>query len=172
MKGGTLPTLIDHFEGPWGFLSNFSPAEVKLCIDVLGIPNAGLTGDAVSIEEYPSVEHAYQAAKFLDSELRERFRYNGLTPGQAKRLGSGLKSKKRKDWEDVSLEIMKGLLVQKFKYSILMRKLCSTFSAVLIEGNTWHDNFWGNCICSDCANIQGQNWLGKLLMEVRKSFIL
>lgn len=32
---------------------------------------------------------------------------------------------------------------------------------------SWHDNFWGNCTCVKCENIEGQNWLGKLLMKVR-----
>lgn len=169
MKGGVLPTLIDRFEGPWGFLSSFSPVEVMLCIDHLGAPWSVLTGDCVSIEEYASVEHAYQASKFLDPELRARFRYNGLTPGQAKRLGENLKSKRRKDWEDVSLEMMKGLLIQKFKYSILRRKLLSTFMAKLIEGNWWHDNFWGDCLCGERPECEapGLNHLGRLLMEVR-----
>lgn len=175
MKGGNLPTLIDRFDGPWGFASNFSPVEVKLWITATGMVFARdpQPGSFNPTESYPSVEHAYQAAKFLDAELRERFLYNGLTPGQAKRLGANLKAKRRKDWQDISLEVMKDLLVQKFTYSILKRKLLSTFSAVLIEGNTWHDNFYGDCRCGEreeCA-APGLNHLGRLLMEVRKSFI-
>jgi ribA/ribD-fused uncharacterized protein len=175
MKGGQLPTLIDRFDGVWGFCSNFSPVEVKLWITATGMVFARdpQPGSFNPTETYASVEHAYQAAKFLDPELRERFRYEGMTPGQAKRLGANLKSKRRKDWEHVSLEIMKDLLIQKFSYSILKRKLMSTFSAKLIEGNTWHDNFYGNCVCGERPECEapGENHLGRLLMEVRTSFI-
>jgi ribA/ribD-fused uncharacterized protein len=173
-----LPTLIDRFEGSsWSCYSNFSPAQVKLWI-VNGLPvstkpESSVT--AVTEETYDSTEHAFQAAKFLSDELRSRFRYAGLTltPGQAKRLAYNLRAKKRKDWEDVSIEIMRGLLKQKFTYSILRRKLLSSFSATLIEGNTWHDNFWGNCVCGERPECEapGQNWLGKLLMEIRTSLI-
>ena len=33
----------------------------------------------------------------------------------------------------------------------------------LVEGNDWHDRFWGVC------RGQGKNHLGKLLMRVRES---
>ena len=43
----------------------------------------------------------------------------------------------------------------------------TTGDAELIEGNTWHDNYWGVCSCSKC-NGRGKNRLGKLLMKVRE----
>lgn len=140
-----LPTRIDRFWGEWGFLSNFAPCEVWL--------------DGV---KYPSVEHAYQAAKTLDLEQREKFLLNGITPGMAKRMGKTLKL--RPDWDGVKMGIMRDLLMQKFSPSILRRKLLSTFQAELIEGNTWGDTFWGVC------DGIGENWLGKLLMEVRQHY--
>lgn len=168
-KTDPLPKRIGVFKGDWGFLSNFSPVVVKLCIDHQGVPHAGLTGDAVDIEEYASVEHAYQAAKFLDAKIRERFRLPGMEPGQAKNYAKYLENqgKVRPDWKQVNLEIMRGLLVQKFTYSILRRKLIATFGAELVEGNWWHDNFFGNCLCDECQSILGQNHLGRLLMEIR-----
>jgi predicted NAD-dependent protein-ADP-ribosyltransferase YbiA (DUF1768 family) len=44
----------------------------------------------------------------------------------------------------------------------LRERLLATGEAELIEGNTWNDTFWGVC------KGEGQNWLGKILMEVRK----
>ena len=178
MKGGTLPTLIDQFDGPWRFLSNFYPVEINLYVASDGNVWAGNTHYAVPgttyvIEQYGSVEHAYQAAKFLQSDLRDRFRYSGVTAGQAKRMGGGLKPRRRKDWEQISIAVMRDLLQQKFSGSILKRKLMSTFSAQLIEGNTWHDNFYGDCRCGSRPECEapGENWLGKLLMELRRSYI-
>jgi ribA/ribD-fused uncharacterized protein len=181
-------TRIGVFRGDWGFLSNFSPVEVKLYIDSKGVPwsipsdkfgrctSCGLKdyhGESCTVEVYASVEHAYQAAKFLDAKIRERFRLPGLSPEQAKNMAKYLRTKGlvRPDWEEVSLDIMRGLLVQKFTYSILRRKLLSTFGAELVEGNWWCDNFFGNCLCPKCENIPGQNHLGRLLMEIRQATI-
>ena len=38
---------------------------------------------------------------------------------------------------------------------------------LLIEGNTWHDNYWGDCSCNRCKSKSGENMLGILLMELR-----
>jgi ribA/ribD-fused uncharacterized protein len=162
-----LPKRIGYFKGPWGFLSNFYPVSVKLWIEA--VPYAHERPGA-TVEEYASVEHAYQAAKFLDAAIREKFRFPGLAPGQAKTFAYSLKQKGkvRVDWELESLTVMRELLIQKFRYSILRRKLLSTFGAELVEGNFWHDNFYGNCVCDECADIPGLNHLGRLLMELRK----
>ncbi len=139
-----LPTKIDSFSGVWGFLSNFTSCEVML-----------------DGEKYASVEHAYQAAKTVDLKQRWKFQCD-VTPGMAKRMGQALKL--RPDWEEVRVDIMRDLLMQKFSPSIPRRKLLSTFQAELIEGNTWNDTFWGVC------GGVGENMLGKLLMEVRQHY--
>ena len=45
----------------------------------------------------------------------------------------------------------------------------SMIDIMLIEGNYWHDNYWGNCLCPKCKEIEGQNQLGKILMKVRST---
>ena len=45
--------------------------------------------------------------------------------------------------------------------------LLSTGGGDLVEGNRWHDNFWGRCVCRACRRIGGANVLGTLLMQVR-----
>jgi predicted NAD-dependent protein-ADP-ribosyltransferase YbiA (DUF1768 family) len=144
-----LPTRVGCFKGPWGFLSNFAPAKVKLWIDERSVPCAHDFHPfiALDVEEYESVEHGYHAAKFLDPKIRALFRLN-ISPSEAKAQAHKLKDKVRSDWKEVSLVIMKDLVLQKFTGSILRRKLLSTFQAELIEGNWWHDNFFGNGFCS------------------------
>ena len=44
--------------------------------------------------------------------------------------------------------------------------LLSTGDVAIIEGNYWHDNFYGQCTCEKCAG-KGKNKLGKLLMDIR-----
>lgn len=135
---------IDSFTGDYKFLSNFYPCKVKL--------------DDV---EYPSVEHAYQAAKTLDLDDRKAFHQHPLpTAGQSKKLGRKLKI--RADWESVKIKVMEELLVQKFADDTLKKQLQETGDAKLIEGNYWGDDFWGVD-----KKKGGKNHLGKLLMKIR-----
>jgi ribA/ribD-fused uncharacterized protein len=127
------------------------------------------------------VEHAYQAAKTLDLKKREKFSLENnpkLTAAGAKRLGRKLKL--REDWEAVKLDIMRGLLIQKFIHPQLRDQLIATGNAELIEGNWWEDRWWGVCYggqpggfhkrTCDCGPHEptGENNLGKLLMEIRE----
>ena len=108
--------------------------------------------------EYPSVEHAYQAAKTVDRRERAAIA-KCATAGEAKKLGQ--KCAIRPDWDAVKIEIMRGLLKKKFSYRRLKKALLDTGEAYLEEGNNWGDSFWG--VCNDI----GENHLGKLLMEIR-----
>jgi len=166
----SMPTRIGSFKGSWSFLSNFFPGEVSLWATATNVfanqAKAFEFAVCATIETYASVEHAYQASKFLDPKIRARFQWP-MSPGQAKTLAYELRDQIRADWKEVNLGIMKDLLVQKFTPSILRRKLLATFQAELIEGNWWHDNFWGDCLCEDCEDKPGLNHLGKTLMEVR-----
>ena len=123
------------------FLSNFYPSPI--------------TYEGI---RYPTVEHAFQAAKSLKAS--DKFCIAALsTPGKAKRAGRGLKL--REDWEAVKLNVMKYLLILKFQDKVLKEKLLETKGKELVEGNYWLDYFWGVCAG------KGQNHLGKLLMQVR-----
>lgn len=139
---------ITSFSGDYRFLSNFYPCTVVL---------DGMT--------YPSVEHAYQAAKTLWHHKRLPFTSGGLlTAGEAKRRGQDLTI--RKDWEQVKIDVMRGLLEQKFcSDQSLFAQLLNTENFYLVEGNTWGDTFWGVC------NGKGKNHLGLLLMDIRQSLI-
>ena len=135
--------IIDRFDGEFRFLSNFYPVEV-MYEDVL----------------YPTVEHAYQAAKTLDLEQREKIRATD-TPGAARKCGNVVEL--RSDWEEVKLGIMTDLVTQKFTlHSEFVEKLRATGYAMLIEGNWWGDTFWGVY-----KNV-GKNHLGRILMRVRE----
>lgn len=84
------------------------------------------------------------------------------SPGEAKRRGR--KVTMRDDWKEVKIDIMLDLLQLKFSDPILKQQLLATGNAKLVEGNYWHDNFWGTCRCGRCNNVRKENWLGRLLM--------
>lgn len=136
---------IEQFQNQFRWLSNFWFCPVKF--------------DGI---EYPTVEHAYQASKCLNSTDRQRIS-ELESPGQVKRFGKNVKL--RNDWEQVKVSIMKDLLREKFKNSYLRQKLIATRDSVIEEGNYWHDKFWGIC---PPGSGDGQNILGKLIMEVRE----
>ncbi len=141
------PTRIKQFKGGSRFLSNFYPAQVD---------HDGIT--------YPTVEHAFQAAKTLDFGQRWLIAKMG-SPSAAKRAGR--KITLRPDWETAKNTIMLELVLQKFTRRLdLRQQLQATAEAELIEGNWWHDNYWGDCSCEDCDQ-PGKNVLGKILMDVR-----
>jgi GTP cyclohydrolase II len=142
-RGVPVPLrVIDRFAGPWEFLSNYSAAAV--CLD--GQP-------------FPTVEHAYQAAKSLDQAARQRIATEP-DPDKAKRLGR--RHADRADWEEAKVAVMRALVEQKFQDPELRSRLLATGSAELIEGNNWGDEFWGVCAG------HGQNTMGMILMAVRE----
>lgn len=144
--------IIDVFHGAkYGFLSNFH----KCSIIYHGI-------------RYNHSEGAFQAQKTLDEQKRREI--SMLDPGRAKSTcGRHGSITLRPDWEEVKDNLMYEIVLAKFTQNKdLKEKLLDTGDAELIEGNTWHDNYWGNCTCNKCKNIDGQNNLGKILMRVRK----
>ena len=67
----------------------------------------------------------------------------------------------RPGWDTLRLDVMRGIVRQKFRDPVLAARLLATGAAHLEEGNTHGDRFWGT------VNGQGENWLGRILMEVR-----
>jgi len=133
---------IDRFAGEYSFLSNFYPVEI-----VFGG------------ESYPSVEHAYQAAKTLNLEERAWIRA-AKKPGTAKKLGKTVTL--RPGWNELRLRVMEELVLQKFSRDNALRaELVATGDLQIVEGNTWKDAFWG------VYDGKGENHLGRILMSVR-----
>ena len=77
----------------------------------------------------------------------------------------------REDWPQIRTMIMAELVRRKFtQHEDLQKKLLNTGDLILIEGNTWDDNIWGDCVCPECRDILGENLLGKILMGLRAGF--
>lgn len=147
---------INSYTGDYRWLSNFWLVVV--------------TYDDV---EYPSVEHAYQAAKFAADtmvanpangemiNLRELIRSQS-TPGKSKTTARKYKKFIRAEWEQIKIDVMMDLNLQKFmNHPDLMTKLINTGDADLEEGNKHGDRFWGT------VDGDGENRLGKIHMKIR-----
>ena len=139
--------MINSFKDEYAFLSNFWPCEVSHDGKI-----------------YPSSEHAFQAAKTLDPLKKIPFTSLMVTAGQSKRMGRKLEL--RPNWDNIKIAIMEEIVLNKFFHNHDIReKLFHTHPQILIEGNTWHDTFWG--VCDDV----GENHLGHILMRVRSELL-
>lgn len=136
---------ITRFIGEHAFMANFHPSTVY-----------------VDGKPYPTVEHAYQAAKSGSSDVKEVIR-KARTPMEAKKLGRHLLLPD--DWEMKKIDLMRGLIRSKFENPLLRELLKMTGEAELVQDNKWNDRFWGVC------RGEGENWLGKILMEVREEIL-
>lgn len=136
---------INDFDGEYRFLSNFYP------------------------DNHDTLEHKYQAAKTDDPEEKAKI-LGAPTPGLSKKAGR--KATMRADWDDIKVSVMRELLAEKFSDPELRQKLLDTGDNELVEGNYWHDTFWGVCTGTKKCRYgphepTGDNWLGRLLMELR-----
>ena len=134
---------IDRFtkESGYDFLSNFYLSTVSY-----------------ESKLYPTIEHAYQAAKTVDDGIREIIK-KAKTPAEAKKLGQSISV--RNDWAIIKIDIMRQLVKDKFSNPFLAHRLIETGKAQLTLNNKWNDKFWGVC------RNEGENWLGRILMDVR-----
>lgn len=146
-------STIHEFQGPYRFLSNFYE---------------GLYPIRVGNFEFKTAEHLYQAFKTEDLEEAKMIEQLA-TPGEAKRAGRTLTL--RADWDEIKDRAMEIAVSRKFLSDPeLLPLLLKTGDATLIEGNKWHDNYWGECFCGACANKEKFNTLGQILMALRKDF--
>lgn len=135
--------MIAEFQGEYRWLSNFWIAPY-----------------VVGPYTLQSVEHGFQAAKAYN-KYDAYLIATASTPGQAKKLGRTVKV--REDWDEIRIKVMYNHVTEKFRQNKdLAQKLLDTGDQELIEGNYWGDRFWGVC------KGEGDNWLGRILMQVRK----
>lgn len=150
----TVLPAITSFTGEFEFLSNFSRV-----------------GGLIPVEYY------FQARKAATSEGAE-WVMSARSAGEAKRRGRQVRLVN--GWETRKRAVMLDLITEKFSVPELAARLGETRGRVLIEGNSWGDDFWGALPWNgeirgglpvwDCGagNVWlGHNWLGRVLMMVR-----
>lgn len=144
--------MINNFSKKYFFLSNFSKHGF---IDKFDI-------------KWKTSEHYYQSHK-ATCKKDALCIHAAPTARDAKKTGRNIKIsptfEKEKDL------VMSTALHYKFDQNPEIRnKLIDTGDQELVEGNSWHDNIWGDCSCPDCSHIKGENRLGKMLMKLRENY--
>lgn len=150
-----MSNKISKFTGKYSAFSNYEtyPISIKIYNETNHLETFSFTSN----------EAAFQSCKTKDLNIIRQFTY--LPPNKSKSLGRYLDL--RTDWEYIKYNVMYSLVFLKFVQNpMLIPLLLNTENIELIEGNTWHDNYWGSCTCSKCEN-KGENKLGEILMNVR-----
>lgn len=112
-------------------------------------------------ETWPSVEHYYQAQKFLDPSFRRTIQTapHGMA---AKNRSKSKTQPRREDWAAVKDGIMYAAVRRKFEtHDDLRALLLETGEEELIE-DVPGDSYWGIGL-----DGEGQNKLGKILERIR-----
>lgn len=113
--------------------------------------------------KWMTVEHFYQASKFLGNPCyMEKVRLAN-TPKIARQLGQSREAEIVKEWDDIKEKVMRKALRAKFlKTGKFKDLLLETGEKCIIEASPY-DYYWG---CG--SDGSGKNRLGELLMELRE----
>jgi ribA/ribD-fused uncharacterized protein len=152
--------MIDHFRGEYDWASNFYyKAPFR--------DSNNLT--------FKTSEHYFACCKTLDSWWSQRILHAG-TAAAAKKLGQ--QCPVRPEWGTMRVWVMQQALLFKFSQNTdILVKLLNTNDTQMVEGNYWHDNFWGDCRCNNKSGQHpkclqpGLNKLGALLMNLRAYYL-
>jgi ribA/ribD-fused uncharacterized protein len=129
----------------YGCFSNFSPH-----------------GFALDGLWWPTVEHYFQAQKFVGSPDADAVRL-APSPKEARRLGRQRHRSLRPDWQSARDDVMRRAVLAKFRAHPEIRAvLLSTGDEPIVESAP-RDYYWGAG-----ARGTGRNRLGQILAEVRE----
>jgi len=149
-------STIYKFRCQYGFLSN-----MKCC------------SISINNQVWTSSESLYQAISLSRDYFKDPGLYTEiiLEINKASAFGSKILAKqypKRNDWNKVKEIVMYEVVRLKFfQNATLAEVLLDTKDKLIIEGNYWHDNYWGQCFCGSCKEKYGHNYLGIILMSIR-----
>ena len=127
------------------------------------------TAHAVEVEGlvYPTVEHAYQCARYDDAAIREEIR-SQRSPVAAWETSTTYKHLQRPEFKESGhkREVMKELMRAKMlQHEEVARALAGTGNAFIVKhiytyppGDGWWD---------DGVAVEGENQMGKIWMELR-----
>jgi ribA/ribD-fused uncharacterized protein len=154
MESSIKTGVINQFRGEYYFLSNYYTSEFRW-----------------RHHNFSTAEQAFAFAKTFVAEpaAQESFQRGILrssTPGEAKKLGRSVPLTDVSVWDSMRVQYMREIVHAKFEHvDGLAGKLLNTGAMMLVEGNTWGDDFWGRCLKN--GKMVGSNHLGVILMEER-----
>jgi len=167
----SVPKNIDSFSGEYRFLSNFYHSPMKI-YDIIWPTNEHFF-QAMKSFNLPVMQIGFNPATIANQlnipiEEANTITYHNYvsrldTPGKAKRAGKTATLKT--NWDSEKENVMMIGINEKFIQNPHLGKMLTDLGRDIIftEGNTWHDNYWGNCTCDRCRHIEGENHLGIII---------
>ena len=114
---------------------------------------------------FPTSEHVYHWEKFDGHQDIQHQIKHARSAHVAFKLAETFRHNRRFGWDEVKVEVMRGILRSKARqHEYVLKKLLATGDRELIE-DSWRDDFWGWG-----PNRDGQNMMGKLWMEISREF--
>jgi ribA/ribD-fused uncharacterized protein len=111
---------------------------------------------------FPTAEHAYQWKKFEGSDPSHAEKIaRTRSPWLAKKMGQ--EGNYRPNWSDTKVNAMREILQAKVAQHDDVRAVLASTGTKLIVENSPVDGFWGGG-----PEGNGENWVGKLFMEIRE----
>lgn len=145
LHGLDTPERICFYEQDFYVFSNFSSFKVEV--------------DGILFD---TSEQAYHWFKFTNDSCIQADILSCRSAHDAFKLAGLYKDYRVSNWDEIKVEVMRKILIQKVKQNpYVMKKLLDSGNRELVE-NSWRDDVWGWG-----ANKDGQNLLGKLWMEIR-----
>ena len=118
---------------------------------------------------FDTLEHVYHWEKFPNCPAARGAIQVAISAHEAFTIAQKYRNARRADWDNpeengraLKVNIMRDLMLAKAEqHEYVHRKLLATGERELIE-DSWRDDFWGWG-----ENRDGQNWAGRLWMEIR-----
>lgn len=113
-------------------------------------------------------EALYQACRFPHNPELQHLIIGERSPMAAKMRGKPFRSQTRADWDEVRVAVMRWCLRVKLlqNWATFSKLLAETGDRPIVEQSR-KDRFWG-AVPIDSDALEGQNVLGRLLMELRE----
>jgi ribA/ribD-fused uncharacterized protein len=138
------------------------PITVYKLGEYAGFLNISRHGFNLDGYKWKTVEHYFQASKYVHIPQYYNLIKNCSTPNKAIALGLSLDIHIRKDWESVKEDVVRSALLAKFKTHVALSQLLVKSGFEMIIVSSENDSYWGVV-----NHKNGYNRLGVLLMELR-----
>ena len=113
-------------------------------------------------KNWKTSEHAYQAAKFEDTMIRQEIQRARSSHDAMKLAKIVYNIHIRKDWRDMKLQVMEDIVREKLsQHFYIQKKLLQSGDRNLVEDSP-RDSYWGWG-----PNKDGENNLGQIWMKLR-----
>jgi N-glycosidase YbiA len=139
-----------------------------LPLEIFYIYFAPYTAHAIEIDGvvYPTMEHAYQCERYDDQKIKDEIR-SARSPVKAWEVSTKYKHIQKPDFRLRKFEVMKMLMRLKVEqHEEIKKALLDTKDLLIVKHIVTYPP--GDGVWDDGVDGKGENWYGKMWMEIRE----